>query len=571
MKTRTEPPAAGVGPPPRRGRAPDVRLVRLRVALVIGATFVIALLAGGVEVALLMPGAGAAVSDVVARAPWPAHVSFILALVLAVALVARLARLVVGPAEQLAAAHDDLRRLYETAHMSAHQDSLTGLANHRAFQEEFERQLAISRRFDRPVALVMIDVDDFKTVNDAAGHAAGDDLLVEMGRLLRSVLRAHDRSFRVGGDEFAVLMEDTDAASATIGVKRLLAAALEPRPTSAFSRGFAFSAGVTEALAFGSTRDELLAQADEALYRAKREGRCCVRVHDPVASADVDDVRALVDRSTDVAEVIRSGGLHPVYQPMFDLVTGDPAAFEGLIRLPVGSPFRDPGHLFRAAEATGRTFDLDDACAAAVLAGATAIDGQCSLSINLSPRTLQAPEFGAEAFVANLEAAGWAPARVIVEVTEREAVDDLERLRAVLGRLQALGIRIAADDVGAGNAGLRLLSQIHFDIVKLDLMLVQEGARRDSSLAVVRSLADLAARWGAIVVAEGVEMPSQLRMLRAVGIPLAQGYLLGRPSATIEHRRLDLAALEAADDLQALISPPGRAAPAILSPGAGRP
>jgi diguanylate cyclase (GGDEF)-like protein len=354
-------------------------------------------------------------------------VSFILALTVAVALVARIARLVVGPAEELAAAHHDLRLLYESARTHAHQDSLTGLANHRAFQEELERQLAFSDRSGRPVALIMIDVDDFKTVNDAAGHAAGDDLLVEMGRLLRAALRGYDRPFRIGGDEFAVLMEGTDAAGAEVAVKRLLAATLDPRPTSAFPRGFAFSAGVTAAPAFGSTRDELLAQADEALYRAKREGRCCIRLHDPVASADAADARALVGRSSDVAEVIGSGGLHPVYQPMFDLATGDPVAFEGLIRLPEGSAFRDPGHLFRAAEATGRTFDLDDACAAAVLAGASSIDERCSLSINLSPATLQTAEFGAESFVANLEAAGWAPERVIVEVTEREMVDDVEQ------------------------------------------------------------------------------------------------------------------------------------------------
>jgi diguanylate cyclase (GGDEF)-like protein len=548
---------------------PDARLVRLRVGLVIGATFVIALLAGGIEVAIFMPGAGPVLAGIVGGAPWPAQVTFTFALVVAVVLVARIARLVVGPAEELAAAHRDLSQLYESARTHALQDSLTGLANHRAFQEELERQLAFSRRTGRPVALVMIDVDDFKTVNDAAGHAAGDDLLVEMGNLMRAALRGYDRPYRIGGDEFAVLMEGTDAAGAEIAVKRLLAAALDPRPNSAFPRGFAFSAGVSAAPAFGSTRDDLLTQADEALYRAKREGRCCVRLHDPRAAAAEADARALAGRSTDVAEVIASGGLHPVYQPMFDLVTGDTMAFEGLIRLPEGTPFRDPGHLFRAAEATGRTFDLDDACAAAVLAGASAIDERCSLSINLSPATIQAPEFGADSFVANLAASGWAPGRVIVEVTEREVVEDVERLRTVLGRLQALGIRIAADDVGAGNAGLRLLSQVHFDIVKLDLTLVQEGARRDSSLAVVRSLADLAARWGAIVVAEGVETPSQLRMLRTVGIPLAQGYLLARPSATVEHRRLDLEALEAVDDMRALVAPPGRATGPVLSPGPG--
>ncbi|HYM83131.1 MAG TPA: EAL domain-containing protein, partial [Candidatus Dormibacteraeota bacterium] len=516
----TAPPQNDPATNPEAHLAPEVELVRVRLMLVVGATFVIALLSGGTLVAVFAPWVGGRLEQLLATVPAPAWLTFVAALLSAVALVAWMAREVVRPAEELAASRHDLGQLYESARSHALEDSLTGLSNHRAFQEEFERQLSASGRYGMSLALLLIDLDDFKVVNDSAGHAAGDDLLVEVGRILRAQVRQSDRAFRIGGDEFAVLLPHCDADGASVIANRLLAACLEPRPASGFPRGFAFSAGVTSAPAFGATRDQLFAQADEALYRAKRDGRCGVRVYDPASAGAIADARALAERSAAVVEVIRSGGLHPVYQPMVDLASGRVVAFEGLIRLPPDTPFTDPGHLFRAAEATGRTFDLDFACIATVLSGAATLGKELALSINISPRTLEAPEFVPDRLVARLAAAGFEPDRVIVEVTERDQIEDIERIRNVLGRLQAFGIRTAADDVGAGNAGLRLLSQIHFDIVKLDLSLVQEGARRETSLAVIRSLADLAARWGAMVVAEGVETPAQLHLLRSIGVPL---------------------------------------------------
>ena len=526
------------------GYAPELRLMRIRLLLVVGATFVIALFVGGGLVALGAPGVGPLLAMLVRSAPGPAIVALAAALVLAIALVAWMARAVIRPAEQLATSRHDLGTLYESARSHALEDSLTGLANHRAFQEEFESLLALSLRHRLDLALLLIDIDDFKTVNDSAGHAVGDDLLTEMGRILRGQLRASDRVFRIGGDEFAILLPHTDADNARMVATRLLAACVEPRTTGDFRRGFAFSAGLTAAPAFASSRERLLSQADEALYQAKRDGRCLVRIFNPAASRAAIDGGSLIERSAAVADVLNGGGLWPVFQPVIDLRNGEVLAFEGLTRLPDGTPFRDPGVLFEAAEAAGRTYELDLACITSILHGARTIDRRVSLNLNLSPRTLETPEFAPGPFVARLSMAGWEPQRVIIELTEREAVRDIDRLRRVLERLRATGIRIAADDVGAGNAGLRLLSQIHFDIVKLDLALVQEGARRGSSLDVVRSIADLAARWGAMVIAEGVETPAQLRLLRSLPIAAAQGYLLGRPAAVPDQRSIDLDALE---------------------------
>jgi EAL domain-containing protein (putative c-di-GMP-specific phosphodiesterase class I) len=158
---------------------------------------------------------------------------------------------------------------------------------------------------------------------------------------------------------------------------------------------------------------------------------------------------------------------------------------------------------------------------------------------------VEAANFSAEALLGILARNGIAPERVVVELTEREKVEDIGSLQGNLTALQRAGVRIAADDVGAGNAGLRLLSQLRFDIVKIDLTIVQEGAERDSSRAVLRSLRDLAARWGASVIAEGIETVSQLRTVRDLGIAAGQGYLLGRPNPGLSLIAVDLPGIEA--------------------------
>jgi EAL domain-containing protein (putative c-di-GMP-specific phosphodiesterase class I) len=151
------------------------------------------------------------------------------------------------------------------------------------------------------------------------------------------------------------------------------------------------------------------------------------------------------------------------------------------------------------------------------------------LTINISPRTIEAPHFSTDALLSILNRHAIHPGRVVVELTEREKVEDITRLQSTLNAMKRAGLRIAADDVGAGNAGLRLLSQFRFDIVKIDLSLVQDGAEHDTSRAVLRSLRDLAGRWGASVIAEGLETASQLRTIRELGMTAGQGYLLARP------------------------------------------
>jgi EAL domain-containing protein (putative c-di-GMP-specific phosphodiesterase class I) len=240
--------------------------------------------------------------------------------------------------------------------------------------------------------------------------------------------------------------------------------------------------------------------------------------------------------------------LSAVFQPLVHVETGRVIGFEGLIRPAQESPFSNPGALFAAAEIGGRIVDLDVACLATVLASARAIPAPLLVTINISPRTLEAPEFGAARLLHMLERVGIPPARVILEVTEHDVIHDLPRVLSVLERCREAGIRMAADDVGAGNMGLRLLSQFRFDVVKIDLSLVQAGTGQETVRSVLGSLVDLAGRWGALVVAEGVETPAHLALTRDLSIGAAQGYLLGRPGPDVSLERVDIDALLAPSD-----------------------
>jgi diguanylate cyclase (GGDEF)-like protein len=445
------------------------------------------------------------------------------------------------PFDDLARSQSQLEVLYREAREDSLHDGLTGLGNHRSFQEELDRQLELYRRHKVPVALLLLDLDDLKVVNDGEGHPAGDRLLVGMSNSIRDALRYGDRAFRIGGDEFAVILPHTDANEALIAANRLRHFCLRP---PAGERAIPFSGGISSVPMLAADRTELFRQADAALYRCKRNGRGTVAVYDP----DRDIAEELpVDQAAviGVRDVIRTRRLTPVFQPIVDLRDGAVLGFEGLVRPAQGSPFSNPGQLFAAAAAAGRIVELDIACFDVVAAGAGQIDPSQVVSINLSPLTLEVQDFSASWLLEILARHRLSPGRVIVELTEREAITDLEAVRRNVAALQHAGVRIAADDVGAGNAGLRLLSQLRFDIVKIDLSLVQDGIHHDASRNVVRSLMDLAARQGAVAIAEGLETAEQLRSLRELGLITGQGYLLGRPGHNLGLTRVDIEALAA--------------------------
>ncbi|HET6381618.1 MAG TPA: EAL domain-containing protein [candidate division Zixibacteria bacterium] len=495
-----------------RAQTPSEARVRLgvRLALVLGACA----LAGIVAERLL--------ADLILSAPVRGLVSAVLA---SLGVGTAAFRLVVTP---MARSREELTEAYHEALASALEDQLTGLGNHRAFQEELERQVEAAQRYEVPLSLVLIDLDEFKAVNDRAGHAAGDRTLARFGRLVSTAVRRPDRPFRVGGDEFAILLPHTDAEGARIVARRLLATALAPplRDADGPNDPISFSAGIAELPGTADSRAQLYSQADAALYAAKRVGRTEVVVFDPAQEPAMQPSGA----GAALAEVIARGQLRPAYQPIVELRTRLVLGMEGLIRPVEPAPFTDPGTLFAAAEASGHLVALDLSCVETIVAGATGLDPDLFLSVNLSPATVEAPEFGAAALLSILARHGFPPDRLVIELTERQPISDPARVRAKLQACRAAGIRFAADDVGAGNAGLRLLSELAFDMVKVDLSLVQRSASSESSSAVVESVVSFAARTGAVVIGEGIEHPEQVDQLTGLGVRLGQGFLLGRPA-----------------------------------------
>jgi diguanylate cyclase (GGDEF)-like protein len=430
----------------------------------------------------------------------------------------------------LARSRAELQDRYQEALADALRDPLTGLGNHRAFQEELDRQVEAAQRYGVPVSLAILDLDEFKAINDSRGHAGGDRALSQFGNLVAHSVRRVDRSFRIGGDEFAILLPHTDAEAAKVVMRRLLANALQPPLRDDGDMSLSFSAGISALPEPATTRAQLYSQADAALYSAKRAGRTDVVLFDVTTEPMAVDATS----SAAVAEVIARSQLRPVYQPIVELASGTVLGFEGLIRPIPPAPFVDPASLFAAAAASGHLLPLDLSCIEAIVAAAKDLAPEYHLSVNISPSTIEAPEFSTAALLSILARHHFPPARLILELTEQQPITDLERVRARLESIRGAGIRLAADDVGAGNAGLRLLSEMRFDVVKVDLSLVQRSASNASSSAVVESVVSFASRTGALVVGEGVERPEQVAQLLALGVPAGQGYLLGRPGALAE-------------------------------------
>lgn len=421
----------------------------------------------------------------------------------------------------------DLQVRYEAAVADALHDQLTGLGNHRAFHEDLDRLIGVAVAEGSPISLLLIDLDEFKQVNDSRGHASGDRILRGFGRLLSVTLRRSDRPYRVGGDEFAVIMPSTDLESARLLGRRLLAQALQPAMQHDDVESVSFSGGVSSIPETAVDQTRLYAQADSALYAAKRGGRTDVVGYDQ--SIEVLDEVDVHTSAAAVAEVIARGQLKPAYQPIVALASGRILGVEGLIRPVAPAPYADAASMFAAAAAGGRLTALDLACADRIIAGAKHLPADMFLSLNLTPVTLEAPEFSATAMLGILARHGFAPDRLVIEITEHQALTEPARVRERIDACRRAGIRFAADDIGAGNSGLRLLSELAFDVMKVDFSIVQRSASDAPSTAVVASVIEIATRMGALVVAEGVEHASQLPALSAMGVHAGQGHHLGRP------------------------------------------
>jgi diguanylate cyclase (GGDEF)-like protein len=413
-------------------------------------------------------------------------------------------------------AHQDLTT-------QARHDPLTGLANRSAFGGALEQALADPAG---RVALLFLDLDDFKTVNDGMGHAAGDDLLRHVAARLRWAVRPDDLCARLGGDEFAVLLRDADDGAPAVA-QRLVE--LIASPVSL--KGRLAIVGASVGLAFagrGTAPEELVQHADVAMYAAKAKGKNRVQAFDPSLLQDRDEAGV----EADVAAATGAGELVVHYQPIVSVTDDRCVAVEALVRWQ--HPRRGllaPAEFIGIAERTGAigeigAFVLRRACADA--AAWTGRGDPLAVHVNVSAAQLTDPGFLDTVRDCLVEHA-MAPETLVLEITEGMVLDSAP-VRYALDRLAALGVSIAVDDFGTGYSALSIIRTLPLDIVKLDKSFLSNGPAHAADEAVVAAIVQMAGSLGLCVIAEGVERPDQQRFLRSVGVDAAQGHLHLRPT-----------------------------------------
>ena len=451
----------------------------------------------------------------------------------------------------------DRRDLEHRLRWLAFRDELTGLANRALLRDRLSHALAARTRSDKVVALLYLDLDGFKQVNDTLGHAEGDRLLVEAATRLADAARPGDTVARLGGDEFAVLLELTvDDGHAWHVAQRLLDRLREPYVLSGTEVRVTASVGITVA-GPESDADALLQESDLAMYAAKTAGKSRCTLYDPHMRERVLE-RAELERNLRAA--LAEGSLWLQYQPIVDLGTSEVVGIEALARW--RHPERGlvpPAEFVGIAEESGLieqlgAWVLDEACTFA--ATLHAAGHRLRLAVNLSPRQLRDPLLPNVVGRA-LERAGLVPAALLLEITEGLVVEDTAAAVSRLAALRRLGVRIAVDDFGTGYSSLSYLPRLPIDVLKIDSSFITGITTTHDLHALTSAVVGLGAQLGLDVVAEGVEDEAQAAALRAMGCPLAQGYLFAPP-------------LSAADVLPFLTGRPARGdVPGPRSGGSG--
>ena len=403
-------------------------------------------------------------------------------------------------------------------------DSLTGLGNHRAFHDRLRRVTAAG---GAPGALLLVDVDRLKEVNDLDGHAAGDGVIRHVADVLTRRAGAAGQAFRLGGDEFGLILSTGDAPAAARAIRATVAQEMG---------SVTVSIGLSIWTDPSTDSGTVFSRADAALLWAKRRGRDQV-----VDAAQIDGgLTAVVSTMASSAlQAVLAGHsiISPAYQPIWR-IDGRVTAYEALARFDPALGLDGPAEAFALAERFGRARHLDRLCHQAQIEGARALPDGTLLFLNVSPATLLEQQFSWEELISEARGAGLDPARLVVEITERVAAP-AELLRNRAETLRALGLGVALDDVGVGNSGLELLRDLGVDWVKIDRSVISGATSHAATHGVLRAILTLARETGANVIAEGIETEQELRTVeqaaRASRFPPhllhAQGYLFGRPRA----------------------------------------
>ncbi len=439
--------------------------------------------------------------------------------------------------ENAALRETEQRRLADLSHRAFH-DALTGLPNRALLLDRIEHALARSERDPETVAVLFVDLDRLKTVNDRLGHDAGDQLLVEVaGRLVDSV-RPADTVARLAGDEFVVVLEEiTDRDEALRVADRINKALKEPFIVSGHEVRISGSVGIVLGSPENRDAEELVQRADLAMYQAKREGGGRLELFDPAGDAAPLHAAML---EHDLRRALQEGGLELRYQPVVDL------SDERVVGVEVLGRWRHPRlgvlgarDFIPLAEEFGLIAEygawmLRTAMSEVVSWNGAA--GKVDVAVNVSARQLYEPSTVRTVSDA-LEATGLPGHRLLVEVTETAAVEDLDVAASRLAQLKELGVRVALDDFGTGHSSLRALQRLPVDVLKIDRSFVDGVATEVGDAALVRAILDVGASLGLVVIAEGVETRQQLAKLRELGCQRGQGFLFGHPMHGDEFQR----------------------------------
>ncbi len=438
-----------------------------------------------------------------------------------------------GQVEHYVAVFSDITQIKDSqrkAEYLATHDPLTGLPNRALFHDRLRHALAQARRQKARLALLFIDLDNFKTINDTLGHDIGDELLKQAARRLREVVRDVDTVARLGGDEFTALLSDCTAEIADHVARRIaddLSASFEIAGRSLFVSA---SIGVAFYPEDGSDSSSLVRAADAAMYRAKEQGRNRVEFFKPDLQVRLMKRAALEGA---LREALRAKRLRLVFQPKFAIADRDMVGAEALLR------WRDPelgevspGEFIPVAEASGLILEVGRAVEDLLLgqmAGWLSMGLTLpSIAFNVSPRSLREPDF-AQQLTAKIDAAGVPRTLLQVEITEGALLENSSHVTANLAQLDAAGLRIAVDDFGTGYSSLSYLKRLPIDELKIDKSFVDGLGHDKEDEAIARAVLGLAKALGLDTVAEGVETDRQLAWLQQQGCDIAQGYLLSRP------------------------------------------
>jgi diguanylate cyclase (GGDEF)-like protein/PAS domain S-box-containing protein len=411
----------------------------------------------------------------------------------------------------------------EIVHLARH-DVLTGLANRAEFNEKLEEASKRLKRGGAAITVMMLDLDRFKSVNDMYGHPAGDELLVEVGRRLKSTLRETDLLARLGGDEFAILQEGGPAQheGAIALALRILTAISEPFDLGGFEVNIGTSVGIAMAPEHGTEPEELLKSADLALYTAKTQGRSDYRIYQP---GMLEDATSQQLAESELRDAIAEERFELHYQPVVDVATRQICGVEALVRWRhPDKGLVGPDQFIPLAESTGLIAPIGEWILQRACADAAKWPAHIRLAINISAVQFKKGNLF-EIILCALVESGLEPERLELEITETSLLENQEAHLATIRQLKNLGITLALDDFGTGYSSVTYLTNFPFDKIKIDRTFTHGVLERRDYAAVVSSVLTLAKGLDKVTTVEGIETEQQFEYMRQAGVALAQGYL----------------------------------------------